>query len=88
MQGYKTGKKARPGTAKIGASQMGGNVGGGSRMPASKPSARAQSRGIDWAAIAKALPTSKTDPDEVKRRAKMWREFDNNGNGYCSLAEC
>ena len=41
MQGYSTGKKQRPGTAKgIGASMMGGNVGGGSRMPASKPSAR------------------------------------------------
>jgi len=41
---------------------MGGNVGGGSRMPASKPSARQQSRGIDWEAIAAVLPVSKTDP--------------------------
>lgn len=42
MQGYSTGKKQRPGTAKgINSSMMGGNGGaGGSRMPASKPSAR------------------------------------------------
>ena len=89
MQGYSTGKKQRPGTAKgIGASMIGGTVGGGSRMPASKPSARQQSRGVDWEAIASVLPVSKTDPAQVKARAKLWRGFDNNGNGYCSLAEC
>lgn len=57
---------------------------GGSQMPASKPSAR---RGVDWAEIAKCLPTSKTDKEQIKARNKMWTGFDNNGNGYVSLAE-
>lgn len=34
------------------------------------------------------MPTDKNDPDEKKQRAKLWKGFDNNGNKYCSLAEC
>lgn len=60
MQSYSTGKKARPGTA---ASRMGRSHMGGSKMPASSPSAKGKSRGIDWAEIARLLPISKTDPD-------------------------
>ena len=42
---------------------------------------------MNWAEISKALPTSKTDPDEKKQRAALWTIFDMNGNGYISLAE-
>ena len=43
--------------------------------------------GIDWAVISKKSPSSKTDKDEIELRAKYWRSFDNNGNGYISLSE-
>ena len=33
------------------------------------------------------LATSKTDKQEIKLRARYWRGFDNNGNGYISLSE-
>ena len=36
---------------------------GGSRMPASSPSAKQKSRGVDWGEIARLLPISKTDPE-------------------------
>lgn len=88
---------------KMGASVMGSRM-VGSKMPASKPSNLAAlmsplpgmkvgggakgNRGIDWDAIAAKIPTSKTDPVQIKRRAELWKYFDNNGNGYASLAEC
>ena len=50
--------------------------------------AKPTSSGIDWNEIAKKMPTSKTDPADKKRRAELWKYFDNNGNGYASLAEC
>ena len=37
--------------------------------------------------MARRLPTSKTDPNQIKMRQEYWKVFDNNGNGYCSLAE-
>ena len=37
--------------------------------------------------MARRLPTSKTDPNQIKMRQEYWKGFDNNGNGYCSLAE-
>ena len=42
--------------------------------------------GIDWGLIAARIPTAKTKAAK-KRRNKMFKEFDVNGNGYLSLAE-
>lgn len=42
---------------------------------------------VNWADVAKQLPTSKTDDDEKQQRAALWTIFDANGNGYVSLAE-
>lgn len=100
MQGYiSKNAQGRPGTA----TQRGGVQGSrmmtsrmqGSKMPASQPSKMSpmqpmkmtKSRGIDWADMARRLPTSKTDPQQIKMRAEYWKGFDNNGNGYVSLAE-
>ena len=47
-----------------------------------------KSNSINWEEISKVLPTSKEDPQQIKARAKLWKGFDANGNGYCSLAEC
>jgi hypothetical protein len=48
----------------------------------------AKSKGdIDWEDMARRLPSSKTDPAQIKLRAEYWKGFDNNGNGYVSLAE-
>ena len=43
--------------------------------------------GIDWEEIAMKLPTKLKDKEQRKRRFKMFKEFDPNGNGYLSLAE-
>lgn len=88
MQQFNTGTKPRPGTAqsRMGASRMARST-YGSRMPASSPSTKQVSRGVDWGEIARLLPISKTDPEQIKARSKLWRGFDNNGNGYVSLAE-
>ena len=42
---------------------------------------------IDWKKITSKLPTSKTDPNEIKRRKRMYLDMDPNRNGYLSLAE-
>ena len=47
----------------------------------------AAARAIDWKRVEAALPHDKT-PEQTERRKKMFREFDPNGNGYLSLAEC
>ena len=41
---------------------------------------------VDWKAIDARLPTKK-DKESRRRRKKMFKEFDPNGNGYLSLAE-
>lgn len=98
MQQYITVKAARPGTATArdmqASKMMTSRMQGTSRMPASKPSdggspivVKKSRGGVDWSAIAAKLPTSKTDPAQIKRRAELWKGFDNNGNGYASLAE-
>jgi hypothetical protein len=33
------------------------------------------------------MPTSKTNPEHIKARKKLWSTMDMNGNGLCSLAE-
>lgn len=48
---------------------------------------KASSRGINWEELAQKMPTDKKDPAQIKRRNELWRYFDNNGNGYASLAE-
>lgn len=60
-----------------------------SPLPGMKSSGgpKSSSRGIDWDELARKMPTSKTDPVQIKRRAELWKYFDNNGNGYASLAE-
>ena len=37
--------------------------------------------------IAEKLPISKTDHVEIKARAKLWKQFDYNGNGLLSVNE-
>jgi Ca2+-binding EF-hand superfamily protein len=49
---------------------------------AAAPAAKA----IDWADVAKKLPWG-TDEESVKRRKKLFKVFDPNGNGLLSLAE-
>lgn len=75
MQGYiSKDKNARPGTATTrmqGSRMPQSSRMGGSKMPASKPSKMSpmqpmklsKSKGIDWAEMARRLPTSKTDPN-------------------------
>jgi Ca2+-binding EF-hand superfamily protein len=46
-----------------------------------------KTKAVDWADMARRLPTNKNDPAQKKMRAEYWRGFDNNGNGYISLAE-
>lgn len=103
MQGYISKNTTRPGTAKGSKSMGGGSVMGSkmpasrpsnmaalmSPLPGMKSSGgpKSSSRGIDWDMIAQKMPTSKTDPVQIKRRAELWKYFDNNGNGYASLAE-
>jgi hypothetical protein len=102
MQGYISKNASRPGTAK-GSKNMGVSVMGSkmpaskpsnmaalmSPLPGMKGGGgpKSSSRGIDWDAMAQKMPTSKTDPVQIKRRAELWKYFDNNGNGYASLAE-
>lgn len=43
-------------------------------------------KAIDWADVAKKLPWG-TDEESVKRRKKLFKVFDPNGNGLLSLAE-
>jgi Ca2+-binding EF-hand superfamily protein len=93
-----TAKGANPGASVMG-SRMGGSQMPASKpsnlaalmspLPGMKVGAgpKAQSRGINWEEIAQKMPTSKTDPVQIKRRAELWKYFDNNGNGYASLAE-
>jgi hypothetical protein len=97
MQGYISKNASRPGTATqrgVQGSRMQASRMQGSKMPASQPSNQksppmkmTKSRGIDWSDMARRLPTSKTDPAQIKMRAEYWKGFDNNGNGYVSLAE-
>jgi hypothetical protein len=42
---------------------------------------------IDWDELARKLPTSSTDPEQIKLRALYWKGIDNNGNGYASFSE-
>jgi hypothetical protein len=42
---------------------------------------------VNWEEISAKLPVKKKDPEEKAARKKMWNQFDNNGNGYASLAE-
>ena len=102
MQGYISKNASRPGTAK-GSKNMGVSVMGSkmpaskpsnmaalmSPLPGMKGGGgpKSSSRGVDWDAMAQKMPTSKTDPVQIKRRAELWKYFDNNGNGYASLAE-
>ena len=44
------------------------------------------SKKIDWNEIRSKLPLER-DQEGVKKRAKLFRDFDPNGNGYLSLAE-
>lgn len=101
MQGYISKNASRPGTAKggkMGASIMGSRMPASkpsnlaalmSPLPGMKAGggAKGNSRGVDWDEIATKMPTSKTDPVAIKRRNELWKYFDNNGNGYASLAE-
>jgi hypothetical protein len=98
MQGYINKNASRPGTATtrgVQGSRMMTSRMQGSKMPASQPSKMSpmqpmkmtKSRGIDWADMARRLPTSKSDPNQIKMRSEYWKGFDNNGNGYISLAE-
>ena len=41
---------------------------------------------VDWAGISTKLPLER-DQEGVAKRAKLFRDFDPNGNGYLSLAE-
>merc|ERR1719431_425375 len=43
--------------------------------------------GVNWDEIAEKLPTKNTKDDKEKRK-QMFRDFDPNGNGVLSLAEC
>jgi len=91
MQGYISKNASRPGTATqrgVQGSRMQASRMQGSKMPASQPSNQksppmkmTKSRGIDWSDMARRLPTSKTDPAQIKMRAEYWKGFDNNGNG-------
>ena len=42
---------------------------------------------VNWEEISAKLPCKKKDPEEKAQRKKIWSQMDNNGNGYCSLAE-
>lgn len=44
---------------------------------------------IDWQKIADAIPVrrKKDSIEDWKKRKKMFKDFDPNGNGYLSLAE-
>ena len=46
----------------------------------------AQEEGF-WQLLARQLPTSATDEEQVKRRRELWKKFDLNGNGFVSLGE-
>ena len=42
---------------------------------------------IDWDAITNKLPTEKGNIEQKEQRVQLFRDFDPNGNGICSLAE-
>ena len=44
-------------------------------------------KSVNWEEISAKLPCKKKDPEEKAQRKKIWSQMDNNGNGYCSLAE-